>query len=301
MSDEAAVTAAPEAAPAPETRPEAATAPASQPAAAPGGTSDVKITGGSIAGNDAPPEWLPAKFWDGEAKAPKVEDLARSYSEMQRLIGSRVGDLGAEARRKLAESLPEALQATWAEEFKAKLKDDPEFLNPLRDAWLAEKLPKPPEQYEPPEIIDPEHPAYQKAAEWAKARGLPQEGFAEMLEMAAELLQPYEGEITFDRIKEQIPDVEARAPLVANRVRTKLGPQADALLRACTTPEVFLAVEKLTLGEQPIPVGGGAPVEPALTEEKLKHMVQDDRYRKRDPEFVKMVTEGYAKLFADRI
>ena len=107
--------------------------------------------------------------------------------------------------------------------------------------------------------------------------------------------------ITFDRIKEQIPDVEARAPLVANRVRTKLGPQADALLRACTTPEVFLAVEKLTLGEQPIPVGGGAPVEPALTEEKLKHMVQDDRYRKRDPEFVKLVTEGYAKLFADRI
>ena len=129
MSDEAA---APETAPktapeniiSPETRPEAATALASQPAAAPGGTTR--------------PEFLKEKFWDAEKAQPKVEDLARSYNEMERLIGSRVGDLGVEARRKLAESLPEALQATWAEEFKAKLKDDPAFLDPIKEAWLAE-------------------------------------------------------------------------------------------------------------------------------------------------------------------
>lgn len=287
MSDEA-TTAAPEtAAAAPETRPEQAPAPASQPAAAPGGTMR--------------PDWIEEKFWDGEKAQPKVEDLARSYREMQRLIGSRVGDLGAEARRKLAESLPEALQATWAEEFKAKLKEDPEFLDPIKEAWLTEHMPKAPEQYEAPEDIDTEHPAFAKATEWAKARGLPQEGFVEMLSMATELLQPYEGAITFEAVKEQIPDVEQRAPLVANRVRTLLGPQADALLRACTTPDAFLALEKLTKGEQPIPAGGGAPVEPPLTEERLKHMVQDERYLKRDPDFVRMVTEGYRKLFADRI
>lgn len=291
MSDEAAATAAPETAPAPETRPETAAAPASQPAAAPGGTSEA-----------APPEWLPPKFWDGEAKAPKVEDLARSYSEMQRLIGSRVGDLGAEARRKLAESLPESLQATWAEEFKAKLAADEEFLNPLREAWLAEKLPPAPEQYEAPETIDPEHPAFAKATEWAKARGIPQDAFEELVGIATELLQPYEGEITFEAVKGQIPDVETRAPLVANRVRTLLGPQADALLRACTTPEVFLAVEKLTRGEQPIPVGGGAPAEPPLTAETLAAMVRDPKYwRDQDPTFTAKVTEGYRKLYGDRI
>jgi hypothetical protein len=291
MSDEAANT-APVTAAAPETRPDAAPAPASQPAAAPGGTSEV----------DAPPSWLPQKFWDAETKAPKVQDLAQSYGEMQRLIGSRVGDLGAEARRKLAESLPEALQATWAEEFKAKLKDDPEFLTPLREAWQAENAPQVPEAYEAPEIVDTEHPAFAKAVEWAKARGLSQEAFDEMLSMGTELLQPYEGEITFEAVKEKIPDVEQRAPLVANRVRTLLGPQADALLRACTTPDAFLALEKLTKGEQPIPAGGGAPSDPLPTDLDLRSMMRDPKYwRERDPAFVAKVDQGWKRLYGDRI
>jgi hypothetical protein len=247
------------------------------------------------------PDYIPAKFWDGEAKAPKIEELGKSYSDLERLIGTRVSDLGIEARRKLAEALPDSIKGTWADEFKASLVQDEEFLKPLREQWEA-GLPKPPEQYQAPETIDTEHPAFGKAAEWAKARGLPQDAFEEMLGMAAELMAPYEGEVTYEAIKEKIPDVEARAPLVANRVRTLLGPQADALLRSCTTADAFLALEKLTRGEQPIPQpGGGIAAEPALTEEKLKHMVKDERYLKRDPEFVRQVTEGFKKLYSDRI
>jgi hypothetical protein len=103
-------------------------------------------------------------------------------------------------------------------------------------------------------------------------------------------------------VKEKIPDVEQRAPLVANRVRTLLGPQADALLRACTTPDAFLALEKLTKGEQPIPAGGGAPSDPLPTDLDLRSMMRDPKYwRERDPAFVAKVDQGWKRLYGDRI
>ena len=271
-----------------ETRPDAG---ASPPTPAPGGTSEAA----------APPPWLPARFWDGEAKAPKYEELGKSYSDLERLIGTRVSDLGIEARRKLAEALPDSIKGTWAEEFKQSLVQDEAFLKPLREQWEA-GLPKPPEAYTAPETIDTDHPAFAKASEWAKARGLPQDAFEEMLGMAAELVAPYEGEVTYEAIKEKIPDVEARAPLVANRVRTLLGPQADALLRSCTTADAFLALEKLTRGEQPIPQPGGGVAADRLSEEQLNAMVKDERYwRERDPAFVRQVTEGFRKLYGQTI
>ena len=79
------------------------------------------------------PEWLGEKFWDGEAGTPRTEQLARSYGDLERLIGSRVGDLSVEARRKLAEALPDTLKETWAGELRAKLGEDPEFLAPLEE------------------------------------------------------------------------------------------------------------------------------------------------------------------------
>lgn len=36
---------------------------------------------------DAPPEYIPPKFWDAEKKAPKVEDLGRSYQSLEKLLG----------------------------------------------------------------------------------------------------------------------------------------------------------------------------------------------------------------------
>lgn len=36
---------------------------------------------------DGPPEYLPAKFWDSSTKSPKVEDLGRSYQNLEKLLG----------------------------------------------------------------------------------------------------------------------------------------------------------------------------------------------------------------------
>lgn len=36
---------------------------------------------------DGPPEWAPSKFWDGERKSIKVEDLGRGYQNLEKLLG----------------------------------------------------------------------------------------------------------------------------------------------------------------------------------------------------------------------
>lgn len=38
------------------------------------------------AAQDGPPEYIPSKFWDAEKKAPKIEDMGRSYLNLEKLI-----------------------------------------------------------------------------------------------------------------------------------------------------------------------------------------------------------------------
>jgi hypothetical protein len=43
--------------------------------------------GATEAALDAPPEWLPEKFYDPQSKQPKVEDLAKAYTNLEHLLG----------------------------------------------------------------------------------------------------------------------------------------------------------------------------------------------------------------------
>lgn len=264
---------------------------------------------------DGPPEYLAnglEKFWDGDAKSLKGEDLARSYREVQSLIGRRVGDLSPAARKQLAESLPDEMRATWSSEIKAALAEDQEFLGPLIEKALAEKLPKAPEAYMAPEgaDIDIEHPAFAKAAEIATKAGMSQDAFNELIGVAVELLAPYEGPLSYDvpALKEAIgPDVEQRAAAVGNRVRSLLGPdEGNVLLRSAMHPDAFLALERLVkaTSEEPLPLEGDGAGQGQATEEQLRHDMLDPRYwnpAKRDPSFVARITEGFRKLHGDRI
>ena len=36
---------------------------------------------------DGPPDYIPAKFWDTEKKLPKIEDLGKSYQNLEKLLG----------------------------------------------------------------------------------------------------------------------------------------------------------------------------------------------------------------------
>lgn len=291
MSDapaEAAVTAAA----APETSPAVA------PAAPAGSTPPAK------------PEWLgddPHGFWDGEAGTVKADAMYQSLQATKKLIGARISDMPLEARRKLAEVLPDELKATVAESTKAELLANEEFLKPLRDAWLAEAMPKAPEAYAAPEglDIDTEHPGYTAAIEIAKSHGLPQEAFDKLVNIGVQMLTPYEGPVTFDHLAEAIgPDVAARANAVANRVRSLVPQGADDLLRAMAKPEAFLALERLvtSTSEQPLTLDAGAGPS-GWTAESLQAAIKDPRYwRTRDPAFIAQVTAGFQKVHAsDRV
>lgn len=36
---------------------------------------------------DGPPEYIPVKYWDGEKKAPRIEELGRGYQSLEKLLG----------------------------------------------------------------------------------------------------------------------------------------------------------------------------------------------------------------------
>lgn len=52
-------------------------------AAAPKDGADLAIQGVV----DGPPEYIPPKFWDAEKKAPKIDELGRSYQNLEKLLG----------------------------------------------------------------------------------------------------------------------------------------------------------------------------------------------------------------------
>ncbi len=256
------------------------------------------------------PDYIDEKFWDAEAGAPRVEDLAKSYREVQSLVGRRVGDLSPDARRKLAESLPDEMRSTWAEEVKAQLAQDEEWLKPIREQWEA-GLPRAPEQYdldaiELPDgiVLDPESPMLAEAAEWAKGVGLPQERFGELLALGAKLLAPSPS--LEERVAAFGADFRPRATAATNQALTAAGADAEskgavqALLADIMSPEALRGLEILLAarGEKPMPDERGQGVAQAVTQETLESMVRDPRYwRDRDPAFVRQVDDGYRRLY----
>lgn len=258
------------------------------------------------------PAWAPEKFWDGEKGELRTEDMATSYANLQKLIGSKVGELGAASKRQLVDALPEEMKALYGADLRAALAEDQEFLAPLIEKALADKLPQAPEAYMAPEgaDIDIEHPAFARASEIAKSAGLSQEAFSELVGVAIDLLSPYEGPLSYDTaaLKQAIgPDVERRAATVGAHVRGVLGEEVgNTLLRAAVHPDAFLALEKLVhaSSEKPLPLAGEGVGQEVLTEAQLKHEMTDPRYwnpAKRDPSFVERITRGFQKLAGDRL
>lgn len=264
-------------------------------------------------GSDAPtverPEYVAEKFWDPEAKTPRLEQLARSYNDLERLIGSRVGDLGAEARKKLAEAVPDALRGTWESELKSKLVEDPEFLTPLEEKWKGAHLKQVPESYAVPTRddgyeYDPEHPLVGTATEFAKRHGLDQDGFAELMALGFEARREYETPPDVDQWKEAIPDIEDRAKVVYNRLQGVSSKHAADLVREVRTPHAFLALEALVkaAGAKTLPMDGNSAPQ-KLDQAALDRMMADPRYSgpMKDNAFIAEVEAGFRKLYGDRL
>lgn len=257
----------------------------------------------------ARPEWLDEKFFDAESGQPRVEELSKSYRELQGAFGRRLGDLSAEARRKLAEAVPDEMRATWGEEVRAKLVEDEEFLKPLREKW-SEGLPKAPDAYDFEQIelpdglaLDLESPTLAKAAELAKEWGLPQERFAQLVALGAELSPPPAS--LEDRMAAVGPDYVNRATAAVNRARAAAGDDANALaaveavLGELQSPDAFRGLEVLlsTRSERRMP-DETATTQPEVTVEALREIQSRPDYNAR-PDLQKQVRAGFNKLFGD--
>lgn len=256
-----------------------------------------------------PPAWLDAKFFDADSGQPRVEELSKSYRELQGAFGRRLGDLSAEARRKLAEAVPDEMRATWGEEIKARLAEDEEFLAPLREKWAAD-LPKAPDAYDFEKIelpdglaLDAENPVLAKAAELAKEWGLPQERFAQLVALGAELSPPPAS--LEDRMAAVGPDFVNRATAAVNRAKAAAGddPNAmaavNAVLAELQSPDAFRGLEVLlsTRSERRMP-DETATRQPPLTVEALREIQARPEYNSR-PDWQKQVREGYSRLYGD--
>jgi hypothetical protein len=88
---------------------------------------------------DGPPEWCPEKYWDKDKKAPRIEDLAKGYKNLEHLLGREkvplpVGDDDEEGWGRVYNALgrPEA-----PDKYEFKRPDMPEGLEYAEDREKA--------------------------------------------------------------------------------------------------------------------------------------------------------------------
>jgi len=282
-----------------------------------GGDGGTPAAGGDPAPPPPAPErpaWYPetdSRFWNPE-RGLDAEKLYKSYGDAHGLIGKRIGELDETQRGVLLDIARPEIESLLAVDLRNKLAQDEEWLKPLLEA----RLPKAPEAYEVPAAvvekgidINPEDPLYQQAVEKAKAHGLPQEAFAEFLDLATQMVQPYLPAPIEERMAAAGPDFPDRAVRARNVVRTLAsrvnGPQGaqatvaavDALLSEITTPAAFQGLEAVLKATQEKPLtgevaGSGRKV---WTRELLDQAVGDPRYR-TDKAFYAEVTRGFQQL-----
>ena len=221
------------------------------------------------------PEGLPESFWDAEAKAVKVDDLVKSYADLNKF---KTDQEAALSKR------PES-----PDKYELKL----------------------PETFEMPEgmgfTFEADSELAKLGRDLAHAKGLDQEGFVNEIltpyvqhEMAKAQQAQTEAEEFYKTEKAKLGEkADDRINAVDAYLKANFTPeQAEALSGAAITAPGVEAIEKLigiAAGPQ-IKTGDAGAGANAITQEKLAEMQQDPRYLS-DPAFFQQVQDGYAKLY----
>ena len=227
----------------------------------------------------AKPEFVQDKFWDAERKEVNLENLASSYNALEKKLGSRTEDLSKQIRQDLEqEKLSKA-----PEEYKVNLPELPENV----DVTVSDDM----------ELV-------QWWKDTAKQNGLSQEQFDQgvnaFVNNAVATLPDVNAEMEKlgDNAKERIEASELWS-------KKNLSPESystfSSLAATAEGVKVIEEIMKLTK-DSPIPT---TPTQVSVTpnEDDLKSMLQDPRYwdsSKRDPAYVKRVTELYEKAYQNK-
>lgn len=224
------------------------------------------------------PEHIPEKFWDGEKGEVKIEDVFKSYTELETRFGQKQEDIAAEIRQSMRENVPAAAADYLVEEDQLGLPEgitfDKDAEDPLLDWWR----------------------------ETAFKMGLDNSGFNEgvktyMANVQASLPDP-------EAIKTELGENgSARLDAVGSWLSGNLDAETYELARSLVTSaddvRVMEAIIEKTKGA-PL-AGGEQPAEPELTKADVESMMNDPRYfstTKRDPAYIAKVQAAWQKLAA---
>lgn len=216
------------------------------------------------------PEHIPEKFWkDGK---PLIDEMAKSYVELERFRGQKLETLKAEVRKELA----------------------------------AEKgeVPAKPEEYKLPEITDfnaeevASHPLTAWWRETALKNGLTQDQFAEGIGRYLGAIQQ-SGPNLEAEMKQLGENASVRVDAVKLWAEANFaGEEFDAIARTAQTAAGIKVLERL-MG-QSTPQSMATERTEALTADKVRQMMNDPRYYapgRRDPAYVAQVDEAFRKLY----
>ena len=248
------------------------------------------------------PEWLKDTGFDDPVK------LVQNWRDQRSMIGRRITDMTPAQRKALYESIPEDVAAAREKDLREQLSGDEEFAK----AILEKYGPKAPESYEiakgtVPEgvSVDQDHPAFQEFNEKAKAWGLTNEQYNELLAIGVKLSMPPDPGSLEERVKEMGPGFVERARTLRTQLFNAIPAEHHEAMHSLwgniITPAQYNAFEALVkAGVREAPQPSAAPVaEPALSQAQLEAMQRDPRYydpQRRDPSFVESIKRGYAKL-----
>ncbi|MFQ3623789.1 MAG: hypothetical protein SNJ73_09610 [Acetobacteraceae bacterium] len=222
------------------------------------------------------PADVPEKFWDDEAGTIRVDALLKSYRELEKRLSRMVSLPGEETdeeeRRRFLRALgvPETPDSYQVVPRHPLITADPDVNRRLHEAGFT-----------PTQV----QLVYDLAAE-------------RLLPLISEAAQLFEAERQIERLKEHFGGEERwqrAAKQIAAWGKSNL---PDAVFEALSsTYEGVLALKRMMEKNEPGLLKDADAV-PALGEDELRAMMRDPRYwRRRDPDFVGRVTEGFRRLF----
>ncbi|MDA0989740.1 MAG: hypothetical protein O3A51_03215 [Verrucomicrobia bacterium] len=250
------------------------------------------------------PEYLPEKFWDPEGAAPRVESLAKSYGDLERLARKNFETLNDDERAQLHNTLGFDPAALIESDLRQKWEDDrmadrpaasTDYTFDAADAGLPEGM-----DFDP----QADDPMLNWWREFSHKNGFTNDVFGEGIST------------WLGALAGMAPDIEAE--------RGKLGTNADARLDGVVTylkgaglneaeyaaiegavrsADGVAALEKLAALGGPPNSQSRETVSTAgkITEEELRALQRTPEYQRNDPAMLRKVSEGYASLYPDGI
>jgi uncharacterized protein YnzC (UPF0291/DUF896 family) len=242
------------------------------------------------------PDYIPEKFWDGEKKSPRVEDLAKSYVKLEGERGKFKETLTAEINTERLRARPEKPDG-----YKVAVPET------IKDVVILDKPPG--EDFKPEAgkhyaVIKPGSSLMKNAAELAHKYGVPQAEFSGLVaDLAREIgFKPPTAEeaqaakqAIYSKLGEQ---GEQRVAHIGRQLAALVGAQHAAAMDATVeSPAQIEAIEALLekAGQAKLSPGT-ATVAPGLTEKELQKIQGESDYW-TNPDKQAKVRAGFLRLY----